>query len=122
MKRASFVWSTLWDIACAVYENYKALIEVTPQNSDYVWGCGGGFQSATLRRFIASLLQRRLLIRDGFTQASVRGGTILCNKALQVNENVSDETVTTVEPENDKQYMEYYRRWAEIRQRFRDFR
>src|SRR5690606_19903481 len=41
LTRASFVWAPLWDIACAVYENYKALIDVTPHHAEYVWGCGG---------------------------------------------------------------------------------
>lgn len=121
LTRASFVWSILWDIACAVYENYKILTDVTPHESDYVWGCGGGFQSAVLSRFMASLLQKKVCLREGFTQASVRGGTILCNKALQVKENISEEKITTIEPVKDDKYMDHYRRWVEIRRRFQDF-
>ena len=120
LTRASFVWSTLWDIACAVYENYKALVDVTPHDAEYVWGCGGGFQSPMLSRFIASLLQKEVRVREGYAQASVRGGTIVCNKALQVTENISEEKITTIVPEKNEKYRDYYQRWAKIRQRFRD--
>ncbi len=120
LTRASFVWATLWDIACAVYENYKALIDVTPHHAEYVWGCGGGFQSGMLSQFIASLLRKQVRVREGYAQASVRGGTILCNKAMQVSENISEENVTVIEPGTDDRYAEYYNRWTTIRQRFRD--
>jgi autoinducer 2 (AI-2) kinase len=32
LTRASFVWATLWDIACSICENYKTLNEVSLMN------------------------------------------------------------------------------------------
>ncbi|WP_353717510.1 FGGY family carbohydrate kinase [Dyadobacter sp. 676] len=55
LSRAHFVWATLWDIACSIYENYNVLREVTHHEQDYVWMCGGGVQSKLLRQFIANL-------------------------------------------------------------------
>ena len=62
LTRGSFVWATLWDIACSIHENYKSLVEVTSHNKDYVWACGGGAQSKILRQFIASLLNKKIMI------------------------------------------------------------
>lgn len=51
LKRGHFVFATLWDIACSIFENYKSLCEVVPHEEDHIWACGGGVQSRLLRQF-----------------------------------------------------------------------
>src|SRR5690606_5259029 len=82
LSRGSFVQAILWDIACSIKENYKVLCEAVPYEKDYVWVCGGGFQSLVLIQYIANLLDKRVLIRNNFSQASVVGGALVCKEAL----------------------------------------
>src|SRR5690606_32905591 len=82
LTRASFVFATLWDIACSIRENYKSLCDVTTHKQDYIWACGGGVQSRMLRQFIANLLNKKVMIRDSYRQSSVVGGVFICNEAL----------------------------------------
>ncbi len=86
LTRACFVRAALWDIACCIKANCEALCQVTGHELDYVWACGGGMQSPMLRQFIATLLNKKVLLREGFQQASVIGGAFICNQALGIPE------------------------------------
>lgn len=117
LTRGSFVWATLWDIACSIRENYKSLCEVTTHDQDYIWACGGGVQSRTLRQFIANLLQKRVIIRKSYRQSSVIGGVYICNKALGkalIIPSVLEETL----PQENEQHQKLYNRWKETRASF----
>jgi autoinducer 2 (AI-2) kinase len=72
----------LWDIACSISENYKTLNSVSLHQQDYIWACGGGVQSHTLRQFIAALLNKKVMMPNSYRQSSVVGGVLICNKAL----------------------------------------
>src|SRR5699024_1566776 len=82
LSRSCFAKAILWDIACCIKENYDQLCDVVTHQPDYVWACGGGFQSHTFCQYIANLLQKEVRIRSGFRQASVTGGALVCNDAL----------------------------------------
>ena len=84
LSRAGMVWATLWDIACSIFENYKTLISVTPNEQSYIWTCGGGMESKMLRQFIADLTGKEIRIRDHYRHASVVGGMMICNSALGI--------------------------------------
>ncbi|MEQ7800115.1 FGGY family carbohydrate kinase [Pedobacter sp. ASV1-7] len=117
LTRGSFVWATLWDIACSIRENYKSLCEVTTHDQDYIWVCGGGVQSRTLRQFIANLIQKRVIIRKSYRQSSVIGGVYICNKALGkafIEPLVQEE----VFPENNEQHQGLYNEWKKTRASF----
>lgn len=118
LTRASFVWATLWDIACSIYENYKTLDEVSPHNKDYVWACGGGVQSQTLRKFIAALLNKKVKIRNSYNQSSVVGGMLICNAALGKEQPVTLEC-ETAEPLANEQYHAFYNEWKKTRLSFK---
>lgn len=118
LNRACFVWATLWDIACCIKENYESLCEVREHKPDYVWACGGGLQSPTLRQFIANLIGKKVQIREGFQQSSVVGGALVCNKALGVKAT-SDTAIQVVNPQDQEDYQAWYAAWKKVRTEFK---
>lgn len=114
LTRASFIRATLWDIACAIKENYDALTDVTPHHTDYVWACGGGFQSETLTQYIADLIGKNVRIRPGFRQASVSGGAAVCKEALNITHG-NDEAFEVFAPSNRVATLEQYNEWKKLR-------
>lgn len=118
LTRAHFVWATLWDIACSIFENYKVLSEVTRHDQDYVWMCGGGVQSRLLRQFIANLLDKKVMIRTNYRQASVSGGVTICNNAAGIATPAS-ETLEITHPDGDPACLEWYAEWKRSRDAFK---
>lgn len=117
LTRGSFVWATLWDIACSITENYKSLCGVTTHDQDYIWACGGGVQSATLRQFIANLLQKKIVIRNSYRQSSVIGGVDICNKALGKAE-IESFILEEIIPQDNEQHKALYKEWKKTRASF----
>ncbi|HYH57034.1 MAG TPA: FGGY family carbohydrate kinase, partial [Anseongella sp.] len=118
LSRSSFVFATLWDIACSIKENYSILCQVSGHDKDYIWACGGGVQSPALRQFIASLLNKKIKIRDSYRQSSVVGGVFTCNQALEEKEYVP-ETTEIVEPREQAYYAALYEEWKKTRNTFK---
>ncbi|MES2277669.1 MAG: FGGY family carbohydrate kinase [Bacteroidota bacterium] len=119
LTRASFVWATLWDIACSISENYKTLNEVSTHQQDYIWACGGGVQSHTLRQMIAALINKKVMMRDSYRQSSVVGGVLICNTALG-KEQPPAVTLEVVEPAERAHYKELYNEWKKARSSFKE--
>ncbi|MEO9003133.1 MAG: FGGY family carbohydrate kinase [Ginsengibacter sp.] len=118
LTRACFVWAALWDIACCIKENFDSLCDVTPYHQDYVWACGGGLQSGILRQFIASLTNKKIQLREGYKQASVSGGALICNELLVKNEHVDTE-ITITFPKDLEYYNSLYKEWKKVRSGFK---
>ncbi|GAB3225071.1 FGGY-family carbohydrate kinase [Spirosoma arcticum] len=118
LTRGDFVFATLWDIACSIYENYKSLCEVTTHPQDYIWACGGGVQSRVLRQYIANLTGKKVIIRDTYRQASVVGGVFTCNDALGIG-GVDPEILEEVAPSRENRYQGLYADWKKTRQAFK---
>ena len=118
LTRAGFVWATLWDIACSIYENYNTLDKISAHGKDYVWACGGGMESHTLRQFLAGLTGKKVLIRYNYRQSSAAGGAMICNRALKHNE-ASPGSPDVVMPGSDKNYREFYTEWKRTRSSLR---
>ncbi|MBX2921569.1 MAG: sugar kinase [Chitinophagaceae bacterium] len=115
LSRAHFVWATLWDIACSIYENYKSLCSVTPDTKDAIWVCGGGMESRKLRQFIATLTRKNILIKDNFRHASVTGGAILCNQATDHTAVINNNIETVAPSDNTGDYISLYQQWKQNR-------
>lgn len=115
LSRADFAFATLWDIACSIKKNYDTLIDIEHSAKDYIWGCGGGFQSQHLRKFVAGLLGKKLLIRPGYNQASVSGAAVVCEEALNKNRKGGSDNIEFVEPKPSEKYLEWYHKWEETR-------
>jgi autoinducer 2 (AI-2) kinase len=118
LTRGDFVRATLWDIACSIYENYKILCKVTAHDETYIWACGGGMQSRTLRQFIASLTNKTVRIRDTYRQASVVGGVFVCNDALGIS-GIEPATLDEVIPAEPERFKALYEDWKKARNAFK---
>lgn len=118
LTRASFVWATLWDIACSITENYKSLCEVTKHHPTHIWACGGGVQSPLLRQFLANLLGKKIIINSDYRQASVVGGVAICNKALGFSALTTTILAETI-PQDIAQFEQRYNEWKQTRASFR---
>lgn len=119
LTRGSFVWATMVDIACSIVKNYKILAEVAGHQPDYIWGCGGGLQSLTLRQLIANLTGKKVQMRAGFQQSSAVGGALICNEALGIDGQM-DNTIETVYPQEEAHYAAIYADWEKTRDYFRN--
>lgn len=121
LTRAGFVWSTLMDIAFSIAENYKVLAQVSGHDAGYIWACGGGMQSKTLRNMIAAITGNEVRVRKGFEQASVVGAAMLCNEAtgtdIQQTEIAVDASSASVE--DTEKYRSYFKEWQQTREQFR---
>jgi len=114
LNRACFVWAALWDIACCIKENYDCLCKVTSFRQDYVWACSGGMQSDILKQFVSGRIDRKIQLRKGYQQASVRGGAILCAEATgEKSADGGDPEI--IYPKNQDQYAVLYAEWKELR-------
>jgi autoinducer 2 (AI-2) kinase len=117
LTRACFVRSVLWDIACSIKENFDCLCEVTPYIKDYVWACGGGFQSTMLRQFIADLIGKRVFIRKGYQQSSVVGGALICMESLGDRKDI-DMVIDVIFPRNHINHQPLFDEWKVVRSSF----
>ena len=121
LTRSSFVWATLMDISFSISENYKVLAEVSGHSAGYIWACGGGLQSKTLRSLIAAVTGNEVRVRHGFEQASVVGAAMLCNEALGVSaqkeEAMPESSVAT--GRDADMYKTFYEQWKATREQFR---
>ncbi|WP_127132907.1 FGGY-family carbohydrate kinase [Pseudoflavitalea rhizosphaerae] len=121
LSRGSFVWATLMDIAFSIAENYKVLAEVSGHDAGYIWACGGGLQSQTLRNLIAVITGNEVRVKAGFEQASVIGAAILCNEATGVDvQREEAKQESSAATGLDKGAIEkYYEQWKATREQFR---
>ncbi|RYM07094.1 sugar kinase [Sporolactobacillus sp. THM7-7] len=117
LNRTHFMWAALWDIACTIKTNFDTLAEITGQQEARIWGCGGGFQSQVLGTFVSSLMEKDILLRDGYPHASIIGCVMTCNEALHT-EAEADFRYRTIRPDDALDYRELYNQWKRTRQIF----
>ena len=117
MCRASFIQATLWDIACCIKANFETLCEVDNYSLEYVWACGGGIQSPTLRQYIANLINKKVKIRKNYQHASIVGGALVCNEALGIKLKF-ETAIDLVEPQK-KNYSAELQKWKSVREGFK---
>jgi autoinducer 2 (AI-2) kinase len=118
LTRGHFVFATLWDIACSIFENYKSLCDVSPHEEDHIWVCGGGVQSRILKQFLANLLNKKVMVRDNYRQASVVGGVFVCNQALGIP-NTNPQVLQTVYPDRPDTHHAWLEQWKQARSTFK---
>lgn len=121
LKRSSFVWASLVDIAFSIVENYKVLAGCSQHTEDYLWACGGGLQSKTLRQLIADITGKEVRVRYGFDQATVVGSALHCNEALNVSGSLKRVEYESAVPDREKeQYVgDLYEKWLATRTMFK---
>ena len=121
LSRSSFVWATLLDISFSIAENYKVLAEVSGHDAGYIWACGGGLQSKALRNMIAAVTGKEIRVSNGFEQASVVGGAMLCNEALRLAVHREGDVLesSVASAEEAETYKVFYDQWKATREQFR---
>ncbi|RYZ49613.1 MAG: sugar kinase, partial [Sphingobacteriales bacterium] len=125
LKRSSFVWATLMDISFAIADNYKVLAGVSGHDAAYIWACGGGLQSKTLRNMIAAVTGREVRVRAGFDQASAVGAALLCNETFGRDDMQADAMsnevleISKASVEEEDRYKNFYREWKQTREQCR---
>ena len=121
LTRSSFVWATLMDISFSIAENYKVLAGISGHAAGYIWACGGGLQSKTLRAMVAAVTGNEVRVRHGFEQASVVGAAMLCNEALKISAGreaaVLESSVAT--GKEAELYKSFYGQWKMMREQCR---
>ena len=117
LSRSSFVWATLMDIAFSIASNYEVLATSSSHDAGYIWACGGGMQSRSLRALIAAVTAKEIRVRTGFEQATVVGAAMLCNEALQIQVDIQESKVEPLSTDEDqvKKYLLLYHQWKENR-------
>ncbi|MGN6420854.1 MAG: FGGY-family carbohydrate kinase [Pseudobacter sp.] len=119
LSRGSFVWATLMDIAFSIAENYKVLAEISGHDAGYIWACGGGLQSRTLRNLIATITGNEVRVRPGFEQASVIGAAMLCNEATGIAVPKAEGKHESSAATDAAALKAYYEQWKATREQFR---
>ena len=117
MKPIHLIWAVVADIACSIYVQYRSLCEMTGHEKEYILGCAGGFQSKMLCQHLADLTGKKLIIRDGFSQASINGCLRICNAYYGIeSEKEAEQAETIYTPKEDSLILEYYKEWLKNRQ------
>ena len=120
LKRADFILAAYWDLANSIKENFNYLAKLTNYSKNYVWGCGGGFQSRVFGQMLSNLINREIRIRPGFKDATVIGGIITCNQALGLV-STSVEASTSIHPHQpgEKEILAE-KKWEDLRKSLSD--
>lgn len=118
VDRTDLLWAVQADIACATYEEFRRLAELTGNRSPELLGCGGGFRSGALCRMLADLTGRTLRLKPGFEQATVRGLASLCGAWFCEDAAAGEERELVLEPGQAPLIHRYYAQWLENRDRF----
>lgn len=116
INRFDLMYAVHGDIACAIYEQLRRLIEISGNNPDYILGCGGGFQSKTMCRMIASLAGKPIKLKKGFDQATIQGLVAICNQTLEVAAEQEAEYIV-IDPDPENKIFSYYPVWSDNRLR-----
>ena len=119
LSRSSFVWATLLDIGFSIAENYFVLRDIAGHDPGYVWACGGGLQSKTLRQMIANIIGKNVQVRYGFRQSSAVGGALVCNEALGLAGIFQHTSIETESPRDSERFESLYSEWRKTRNFFR---
>ena len=116
VNRFDLMYAVLADIACATYEQLRRLIDISGNDPNHILGCGGGFQSETLCRMIASLSGKPVVLKNGFRQATIQGLVAICNRTFEISAE-QEAGYTTYEPDPANLVFTYYPVWSENRLR-----
>lgn len=114
LTAADFVFGIIFDIASSIKYNFDVLDEVSPISKEYVFGCGGGFKGKVLPQMISDLINKKVIVKEGYSQASVLGGVIICNDTLGEFNEVKDP-VKIFEPKGSNNLLNLYEKWLGYR-------
>lgn len=105
------MWAVIGDIACSTVRQYNNLCKLVPNERDYIIGCGGGFQSVILPQMIADLSGKKVVLYEGFEQATLNGCLEILNKYFKVKEGREFKKVAEYVPRKDALISKYHKDW-----------
>lgn len=114
MRISDLVFALLFDIASNIKYHFDVLNKIIPVEKDYVIGCSGGFQSKVLPRLLADLLNKKIIIKEGYSQATLLGGVFICNETLGES-NKQKQSIKVFNPSDNQHLNELYNKWLEFR-------
>jgi autoinducer-2 kinase len=114
LTAADFVFGILFDIASSIKYNFDVQEDISGKSKSYVLGCGGGFQGKVLPQLLADLTEKEIIIKENYNQASIHGGTMICNNALGIN-NSPKRVIKTFKARDNNHYRELYKEWLDFR-------
>lgn len=115
LKRADFIWAAIRDMVCCIRENYEYLCSVSNHTHEYIWGCGGGFQSAALTQLLADLIGKEIRIREGYQHASIIGGILVCNNSFGLTIDTYENKIKSFIPNLQRQTQFKLEEWKNYR-------
>jgi len=115
LTRVDFVKAAFIDIGNCIEKNLSYLQTVNPNNTTYVWGCGGGFQSPYFCQLLANLLHKKIRIRSGFQHASIIGAMLICCEALGIQKPLLEDEIIEYLPNPTTQLAKQNEMWQETR-------
>ena len=117
LKPIHLIWAVVADIVCSIYVQYQSLCEMIRHDKDYILGCAGGFQSKMLCQHLADLTGKKLVVREGFSQASINGCLKICNAYYGItSEKKSEQAEMVYTPKDGSLIQEYYQEWLNNRE------
>lgn len=114
--RTDLAWALLADIACSIYVQYQSLCGMVPNHSSCIIGCGGGFQSEALCQMLADLTGKELVIREGFSQATLSGCAEICNDYFETEGRQQEKAEEVFKPRKNALVKMYLEEWKQNRE------
>ncbi|MFD0714177.1 FGGY-family carbohydrate kinase [Paenibacillus sp. GCM10027626] len=114
LTRAHFAWAALFDIACAI-KTIWGQVEDIVRDTGFIWGCGGGFQSATLSGMLADMLDAEIRVKRNGQHSSVLGSVLICNETLGIPGGTDFNDYESVLPDKKTDYQQLYEDWLQCR-------
>lgn len=109
------LWSSLGDIACSIFVQYKNLNKMINNNNDYIICGGGGFQSQTLSQMISDLTQKKIKLYNTFQQATTVGAVVTANSFFDNKTKLQFELLNEYVPNENSLIHQYYNEWSDNR-------
>lgn len=116
LGKEDFIYGVILDIACTITYNFRLLTEITGYSQSYVFGCSGGFQSRVLPQMLSNLLNKEIIIKEGYKDASLIGAVNLCNEALGEEENIHSP-IKRYKPSFQHELEDLYTKWLKFRKK-----
>lgn len=115
IDNTDLLYAIIADIASSIYLQYLNICNLVDIKKDYIIGCGGGLQSCALCQMISDLTKKKLLIKKGFEQSSIRGSLKICNEFYDIISDKNSDILKEYFPQENKLIEKYYKLWFENR-------
>ena len=121
LRRSDFVRAVLRDYAYSFKQNYDNVVEIMGAGTKHFYGCGNGFAGTILPQMMADLIERDIVVVDGYSNATITGVHHMLYRTLTGREarRVSAKTVCS---HGNIELAKGQVAWAKARELFNTFR